>query len=314
MPKKYVSKAQQEKDAKTRKRVQALEAIQDDPNASPETKLAAIKYLTTLEGFQEQLALKDKEILQQQTEISHLKQQLDTNTQELETAHKKLQTLEESKKDCDAQIEQLEADKKVLIGDRSDCNEQLAKAKTEISTTSNRADHAEADVEKLVQTLKFLAGQFVPPKEREAIGWKHWDEKGMELSWYWYQTLNFFEAKRHREELEKLKARMQEAKKQTRPILNHMGCYLQTDEQHFAGILLYQLLVEEREKKWLERSLIEFFPTEGVDYSKWRKWDSDELVNNGGDHEWNRFIEARRAYRDSKNDDEGATEGVNKTV
>src|SRR5579872_778588 len=175
MPKKYVSKAQQEKDAKTRKRVQALEAIQDDPNTSPETRLAAIKHLTTLEGFEEQLALKDKEILQQQTEISHFKQQLDSKTQELESAHKKLQTLEESKKVCDARIEQLETDNKLLIGGRSECNEQLAKAKTEISTTSNRADRAEAHVEKLVPTFKFLADQFVPPEEREAIGWKHWN-------------------------------------------------------------------------------------------------------------------------------------------
>jgi DNA repair exonuclease SbcCD ATPase subunit len=298
MPKKYVSKAQQEKDAKTRKRVQALEGILDDPNARPEAKLAAFKNLRTLEELQEQLRLKDEKSLQQETEISHLKQQLDTKTQELEAAHKKLQTLEESKKRCDARIEQLEADKKGLIGGLSDCNEQLAKAKTEISTTSNRADRAEAHVEKLVPTFKFLADQFVPSEEREAIGWKHWDEKGMELSPYWYQTLHFFEALRHREELEKLKAQMQETKRQTRPILNHMGCYLDTDEQHFAGILLYQLLVEGREKKWLEKSLIEFFRTERVDYSKWRKWDSDELVNNGGDHEWNRFIGARRAYRD----------------
>lgn len=263
MPNKYVSKALRERDAKIRKRVQVLEAIPDDPNATPETKLAAIKTLTALEGLQEQLGLKDKEILQQETEISHLKQQLDTNTQELQAAHKKLQTLEESKKGSDARIEQLEADKKVLIGGRSDCNEQLARAKTEISTTSNRADHAEANVVKLVQTLKFLAHQFVPPEEREAIGWKHFGEKGMELSQYWYQTLNFFEALRHREELEKLKGRMQEAKKQTRPIFPHMGHYLQTDEQYFAGILLYQLLVEEREK-WLEKSLIEFFRAEGV--------------------------------------------------
>jgi DNA repair exonuclease SbcCD ATPase subunit len=299
MPKKYVRKAQQEKDAKTRKRVQALEAILDHPNATPEIKLAAIKALTTLEGHQEQLGLKDKEILQLKTEISHLEQQLDTNTQELESAHKKLQTLEESKKGCDARIEQLEADKKVLIGGRSDCDEQLAKAKTEISTTSNRADHAEADVAKLVQTLEFLADQFVPLEGREETGWKHYREKGMKLSRHWYQTLNFFEALRHRNELEELKGRMQEAKKQTRPILPHMGCYLQTDEQqHFAGILLYQLLVEEREK-WLEKSLIEFFRTEGVDYSKWLKWNSDELVNNGGDHEWNEFIKARRAYRDA---------------
>ena len=299
MPNKYVSKAVREKDAKKRKHAKVLEAIADDPNANPETKLAAIKTLITLEGLQEQLALKDKEILQQETEISHLKQQLDTNTQELEAAHKKLQTLEESRKGCDARIEQLEADKKVLIGGRSDCNEQLAKAKTEISTTSNRADRAEANVEKLVQTLEFLAHQFVPPEDREAIGWKHFNEKGMELSYYWYQTLNFFEAWRHRDELEKLKGRMQEAKKQTRPMLNRMGCYLETDEQYFAGILLYQLLVEEREK-WLEKSLIEFFRTERVDYSKWLKWDSDELVNNGGDHEWNEFIKARRAYRDSR--------------
>ena len=300
MPKKYVSKAQRERDAKIRKRVKVLEAVADDPNASPEIKLATIKTLTTLEGLQEQLGLKDKEILQQETEISHLKQQLDTNTQELETAHKQLQTLEESKKGCDARIEQLEADQKVLIGGRSDCNEQLAKAKTEISTTSNRAARAEAQVETLVQTLEFLADQFVPPEAREAIGWKHYDEKGMELSPYWYQTLNFFEALRHRRELEELKGRMQETKKQTRPILlDRMGCYLETDEQHFAGILLYQLLGEGREKKWLEKSLIEFFRTERVDYSKWLKWDSDELVNNGGDYEWNEFIKARRAYRDS---------------
>ena len=298
MPKKYVSKAQRERDAKIRKRVKVLEAVADDPNASPEIKLATIKTLTALEGLQEQLGLKDEEILQQKTAISQLKQQLDTNTQELEAAHKKLQTLEESKKGCDARIEQLEADKKVLTGDRSDCNEQLAKARTEISTTSNRADRAEANVEKLVQTLEFLADQFVPPEAREAIGWKHYDEKGMELSPYWYQTLNFFEALRHRAELEKLKGRMQEAKKQTRPMLNRMGCYLETDEQYFAGILLYQLLVEEREK-WLEKSLIEFFRTERIDYSKWLKWDSDELVNNGGDYEWNEFIKARRAYRDS---------------
>ena len=298
MPKKYVSKAQQEKDAKTRKRAQVLEAILDNPNAAPEAKLTAYKHLTALEGLQEQLGLKDEEILQQGTEISHLKEQLDTKTKELEAAHKKLQTLEESKKVCDAQIEQLEADKKGLIGALSDCNEQLAKAKTEISKTSNRADRAEAEVEKLVPTFKFLVDQFVPPEAREAIGWKHWDEKGMELSWYWYQALNFFEAKRHREELEKLKGRMQEAKKQRRPILIRMGGYLQTDEQCFAGILLYQLLVEEREK-WLEKSLIEFFREERADYLKWLKWDSDELVNNGGDHEWERFIEARSAYRDS---------------
>jgi len=298
MPKKYVSKAQQEKDAKTRKRAQVLEAILDNPNAAPEAKLTAYKHLTALEGLQEQLGLKDEEILKQETEIRHLKQQLDTKTQELEAAHKKLQTLEESKKGCDARIEQLEADNKVLIGARSDCNEQLAKAKMEISTTSNRADDAKANVVELVQTLKFLADEFVPPEEREAIGWKHWDEKGMKLSWYWYQTLNFFEAKRHREEVEKLKARMQEAKKQKRPMLNHMGCYPETDEQYFAGILLYQLLVEEREK-WLEKSLIEFFRAERVDYSKWLKWDSDELVSNGGDHEWKEFREARRAYRES---------------
>ncbi len=299
MPKKYVSKAQRERDAKIRKRVKVLEAVADDPNASPEIKLATIKTLTALEGLQEQLDLKDKEILQQEAEIRHLKQQLDTNTQELETAHKQLQTLEESKKGCDARIEQLEADQKVLIGGRSDCNEQLAKAKTEISTTSNRAARAEAQVETLVQTLEFLADQFVPPEAREAIGWKHYDEKGMELSPYWYQTLNFFEALRHRRELEELKGRMQETKKQTRPILlDRMGCYLQTDEQHFAGILLYQLLVEEREK-WLEKSLIEFFRAEGFDYLKWLRWDSDEPVNNGGDYEWKRFSEARSAYRDS---------------
>jgi hypothetical protein len=260
--------------------------------------LAAFKNLTTLEGLQEQLGLKDEEILQQRTEISHLKQQLDTKTQELEAAHKKLQTLEESKKVCDAQIEQLEADNKVLIGARSDCNEQLAKAKMEISTTSNRADEAKARVVELVQTLEFLADQFVPPEEREAIGWKHFGEKGWKLSAYWYQILNFFEAFRHREELEKLNARMQEAKKQKRPMLNHMGCYPEPDEQYFAGSLLYQLLVEEREK-WLEKSLIEFFRAERVDYSKWRKWDSDELVNNDGDYEWKEFREARRAYRES---------------
>ncbi len=66
------------------------------------------------------------------------------------------------------------------------------------------------------------------------------------------------------------------------------------DAEFFGAIFLYWLLVQR--DKWLEESLIDFFHSEGADYSKWLSWDNGEASATIGEIERKRFLRARQDY------------------
>jgi hypothetical protein len=71
--------------------------------------------------------------------------------------------------------------------------------------------------------------------------------------------------------------------------------YLTPDHaEFFSGIFLYAILIERN--KWQEESLIDFFRSEGVDYSKWLSWEHGEAPATNDERERKRFLRIRQEY------------------
>jgi hypothetical protein len=101
-------------------------------------------------------------------------------------------------------------------------------------------------------------------------------------------------ALRHKKELKELTELMAEARKQERPLGPGLVYITLDDDEFFGDIFLYCLLVQR--DKWLEKSLIDFFQSEGVDYSKWLDWDNGESSAANNEGERRRFCRARQDY------------------
>ncbi len=294
MPNTYVRKAEREWQAQINKSVQTLLALCDDPTANPETKLGAVKLLRPIQQLQQQLHIKDEQISQKDEEIRELKKQLERMSKEFDEAHKQLEAALEDKRAYEKQIKELETDNKELADEHTGCNEQLTRAERERGAAIDRAERAEAAVESVIKSLEILVDEFVPAQERHSTALRQFDAHGTRLSSHWYELLDLNNALRHKTELKKLTELIAQARKQERPWRPGI-VYLTSDAEVFGDIFLYQLLVQR--DKWLEKSLVDFFQSEGADYSKWLNWDSGESSATGDEIERRRFGQARHDYR-----------------
>lgn len=304
MPNTYIKKSERERQARFDKSVQTLLAICDDPTAAPETKLGAVKQLNPIRDLEQQVSETNEQISERDKEILELKKQLETQHSELETARnelttagKKLEAVLEDIKTQGKKIEQLESDNKQLVDERADSCEQLSAIRAEKDAATKRADDSEAKVKELISTLKILADEFVQPQDRHSTALRHCRTYSTKLSSYWYAELDLGNAYRYEDEIKKLKELMARARKQERPLLPYT-VYLESDAEVFGNIFLYELLFDR--EKWLQKSLVDFFKSEGVDYSTWLHWYSDTESSVPKETiEANRFRNARRAYNDA---------------
>lgn len=155
--------------------------------------------------------------------------------------------------------------------------------------------NAEAVAEELIGSLKILVDEFVSPQERHSTGLRQFKAHGTKLSLHWYRLLDLTNALRHESEPKKLRELIAEARKQQRPLGPGLVYLTPDDAEFFGDIFLYGLLV--RRDKWLEKSLIDFFQSEGADYSKWLSWENGEASTTNDERERRRFYRARQDYR-----------------
>jgi hypothetical protein len=294
MPNTYVRKAEREREALIRKSVQTLLAICDDPTASPETKLGAVKQLRSIQELQEQLSIKDEQLSHKDEDASGLERQLEQKSKALEAVEKQLQAALEGNKCYETKIDVLETDNKKLADERTDCDKRLTTIEREKSAAIDRAKNAEAVAEGLIGSLKILADEFVPAQQRHSTALRQFKAYGPKLSNHWYGLLDFSNAIRHEIEHKKLRELIVEARKQERPLGPGLVYVTPDDAEFFGAIFLYWLLVQR--DKWLEKSLIDFFRSEGADYSKWLSWDNGEASATNGEIERKRFLRARQDY------------------
>jgi chromosome segregation ATPase len=304
MPNIYIKKAERERQARLDKSVQTLLAICDDPKATPETKLGAVKQLNPIWDREQRISERNEQLSERDEEILKLKKQLETEHSELETARNELATaaqqLEavlEDTKTKGQKIEQLESDKKQLVAERAHWSEQLSAIRAEKDAATKRTEYSEAEVKELIPTLKILADEFVQPQDRHSTALRQFTKYSTQLSRYWYAELDLSNALRYEGEIKKLKELMAQARKQERPLLPYT-VYLESDAECFGNMFLYELLLDR--EKWLQKSLVDFFKSEGADYSTWLRWYSDaESSVLKETIETKRFCDARQAYNDA---------------
>ncbi len=293
MPNTYVKKAERERKAQTDTIVETLLGICTDPHAPPETKLGAVKTLKPIQDLEHQVAIKDQQISQKDEEIRQLKSQVETKNTELEAVGKEWEAALEQSRSYAEKIESLERDNKKLADEHTECSTQLTTTQAERDAAVERAEQAEADVEKLTASLQILADEFVPPQERHSTASRQFRTHGLNLSTHWYTVLDLQGALRYEDEMKQLEKLIAEAKKQQRP-LRSMVTYLKSDAETFRDLFLYELVLHRGE--WLEKSLVNFFQAQKADYSKWHTWCNGETSATDDNEEYESFCEGRLAY------------------
>ena len=304
MPNIYIKKSERERQARLDKSVQTLIAICDDPTATPETKLGAVKQLNPIRDLEQRVSERNEQLSERDQKILDLTKQLETEHSELETAHnelatagKQLEAVLEDTKTMEKKIEQLESDNKQLVDECAHWGEQLSAIREEKDAATKRADDSAAEVKKFISTLTILADEFVQPQDRHSTALRQFRACGTKLSSYWYAELDLGNALRYEGEIKKLKDLMAQARKQERPVLPYK-VYLESDAECFGNMFLYELLLDP--EKWLQKSLVDFFKSEGVDYWTWLGWYSDaESLVLKETIEAKRFRNARQAYNDA---------------
>jgi hypothetical protein len=294
MPNTYIKKADRERKAQTDTVVQTLLDICNDPHASPETKLGAVKTLRPIQELQQQLERKDQQFTQKDEEIELLKRQLEIKNTELEAAGKEWEAALEQSRSYADKVEPLEIHNKKLAEECTHCCTQLRTTQAEKDSAIKRAEMAEAHVGELTACLRILAEEFVLPEDRYSTALRQFKTHGVKLSDYWYRLLDLEGARRYEDEMKRLEELITAAKKQERPPFQSMGCYLESDAEFFRDLFLYELLVHRAD--WSEKSLASFFQAEKADYSKWLKWYSGESCAADEKGEYEKFSRGKLAY------------------
>jgi hypothetical protein len=294
VPNTYIKKAERERDARTKKTIKTLLDICDDSTATPETKLGAIRQLKPIQALQEQLLAKNEEITRKDEESSELKGKLDEKHKAIETLEKELKAALNDNDCHEKKIYVLETDNKKLTAERANFDNRFKIMEGGKNVAIESEKKAKAEAKELIGSLKILVDEFVPVEKRRSTGLRQFEAYGFKLSGHWYLLLDTFNALRYERELKQLRKQMAEAKKQQRQVGPGI-VYLTPDHaEFFSGIFLYALLIERN--KWQKESLIDFFRSEGVDYSKWLSWEHGEAPATNDERERKRFLRIRQEY------------------